>query len=172
MFYIDIAQQYRSPKTIVVFSRPETEIVWRICHIFLNRSYSFYLDFFKKPCFYLREPFHSFFPLLKLRGVGGFMLLKFGQRGGSWKNCWEIGGLVERGEGPFRKRRISKLFHQLSFRKACFHYYWIFFVWQLFTLVITRLILSCGFLFRKKWYFEFLFLLFLFLTIILGRFHC
>ena len=97
MFYIDIAQQYRSPKTIVVFSRPETEIVWRICHIFLNRSYSFYLDFFKKPCFYLREPFHSFFPLLKLRGVGGFMLLKFGQRGGSSKNCWEIGRLLERG---------------------------------------------------------------------------
>ena len=27
-------------------------------------------------------------------------------------------------EGPFRKSRVSKLFHQFSFRKACFHYYW------------------------------------------------
>ena len=31
----------------------------------------------------------------KIRGV--FLFLKFGQRGGSWKNCSEIGGLVERG---------------------------------------------------------------------------
>ena len=37
-------------------------------------------------------------------------------------------GLVER-EGLLRKRGISKLFHQFSFREACFHYYWIFSVW-------------------------------------------
>ena len=55
---------------------------------------------------------------LKLGG-GGFSFLKFGQIGGSWKNCSEIGGFSW-------KEGVSKLFHQFLFRKACFHYNWIF----------------------------------------------
>ena len=39
-----------------------------------------------------------FFPLK----LGGISFLKFGQRGGSLKNCSEIGGLVERGGGGFQ----------------------------------------------------------------------
>ena len=34
--------------------------------------------------------------------------------------------LVER-EGALRKSGVTKWFHQFSFRKACFHYYWNFF---------------------------------------------
>ena len=44
------------------------------------------------------------------------------------KKLLKKGGLVERA-GPPRKRGVSKLFYQFSFRKACFYYYWIFFVW-------------------------------------------
>ena len=63
---------------------------------------------------------------LKL-GKGGFLFLKFGQRG-VMKKLLINRGLVER-EGLLRKRGISKLFPQFSFREACFHYYWIFSVW-------------------------------------------
>ena len=62
------------------------------------------------------------------------------------------GGLVESG-GPLRKRGVSKLFHQFSFRKACFHYYWIFFLSGKYSLVvINRSILSMTlfFLFARK----------------------
>ena len=44
-----------------------------------------------------------FFPLK----LGGISFLKFGQRGGSLKNCSEIGGLVERGGGGFPNCFIS-----------------------------------------------------------------
>ena len=106
-------------------------------------------------------------------GGRGISFLKFGERGGSWKNCSEIGRLVE--WGGLLERWVSKLFHQFSFRKACFHSYWYnFFVWWIFTLaVIYRSILSCGLIFTRKWYImKFLFLLLLFLTIILWKFHC
>ena len=61
----------------------------------------------------------------KIRGVSCFQNLDK-ERG--HEKLLRNRGLVERGS-PFRNRGVSKLFHQFSFRKACFHYYWIFFVW-------------------------------------------
>ena len=124
-------------------------------------------------------------PPLKLRaGVegGGFLFLKFGQRGWSWKNCSKIGGFVERGvlleRGGFPYCFISFLqksmfslpldfFCLINIHTCCNQ--WIYsFMW--FT---NRSILSCGFLFTRKWYImKFLFLLLLFLTWILWKFHC
>ena len=51
-----------------------------------------------------------------LRLGGEVLFSKFRQKEGSWKNCLDIGELIE--------RRSSKLFYQLFFRKTCFHYYW------------------------------------------------
>ena len=67
--------------------------------------------------------YHS--PHLKL---GGVLVFEIWTKRGVMKKLLRNRGLVER-EGSFRKRRISKLFHQFSFRKVCFHYYWIIFVW-------------------------------------------
>ena len=52
----------------------------------------------------------------------GFSFLKFGQRWGSRKKLFGRGGLVK-GGGALLERGF-KLFHQFSFRKACFHYHW------------------------------------------------
>ena len=70
---------------------------------------------------------HSLLPP-KIWGVSRFWNL---DREGVIKNCAEIVGLVERGFLLERGGgRFSKLFHQFSLRKACFHYYWnTFFVW-------------------------------------------
>ena len=59
-------------------------------------------------------------------------------------------------------------------KKSMFSLLLDFFVWLIFTLVvINRSILSCGLRFTRKWYImKFLFLLLLFLTIILWKFHC
>ena len=54
---------------------------------------------------------HSFLPQkIRMMMMGeGVLVLKFGQRGGSWKNYWDR-KLVERG--------VSKLFYRCSFRKV------------------------------------------------------
>ena len=56
---------------------------------------------------------------LKLRG--GLVFEIWTERG-IMKKLLRNRGLVERGN-PLRKRKVSKLFHQFSFRKACFRYY-------------------------------------------------
>ena len=70
-------------------------------------------------------------PPLKLGG--GVLVFQIWTKRGSWKNCSVIEGLVERGWGQVLLQRGgggSKLLHQFSLRKACFHYYWnTFFVW-------------------------------------------
>ena len=67
-------------------------------------------------------------PPPKIRGGGaGVLFLKFGQRGVHEK-LLRNRGLVEKRD-HLRKRGVSKLFHQFSLKKACFHYYWIVFVW-------------------------------------------
>ena len=50
------------------------------------------------------------------------MLLKFGQRGGSWKNCSEIARLVKR--GVLLESGVQIIVSSVFFRKACFHYCW------------------------------------------------
>ena len=53
-------------------------------------------------------------------GGGGILFLKFGQRGGSRKNCSEIGGFVERGDSKIvlsvflKKSMFSLLLEFLS----------------------------------------------------------
>ena len=64
---------------------------------------------------------------LKL-GKGGVLVFAIWTKRGVMKKLLINRGLVER-EGLLRKRGISKLFPQFSFREACFHYYWIFSVW-------------------------------------------
>ena len=66
---------------------------------------------------------HSFLPQKNIRGGGGVRVFEI------WTTR---GGVVmkkllrNRGGGSSYKEGVSKLFHQFSFRKACFHYYWIF----------------------------------------------
>ena len=60
--------------------------------------------------------------------LGGYLVFEIWTKRGVMKKLLRNRGLVERG-GPLKKRGVSKLFHQFSFRKACFHYYWGFFVW-------------------------------------------
>ena len=62
------------------------------------------------------------------RGVGGVLVSEIWTKREVMKKLLRNRGLVER-ECPLRKRGVSKCFHQFSLRKACFHYYWIFFVW-------------------------------------------
>ena len=50
--------------------------------------------------------------------LGGVIVLDISTKRGVMKKLLRNRGLVERG--------VSKLFHQFSLRKACFHYYWIF----------------------------------------------
>ena len=99
----------------------------------------------------------------------GFLFLKHGQRGGSWKNCSEIGGVSWRGDsltkGDFQI--VSSVFLKHVFITTRI------LVWSIFTLaVINGSILSCGLLFTRKWYImTFLFLLLLFLNITLWKFY-
>ena len=67
---------------------------------------------------------------LKLEGAGGVLVFELWTKSGVIKKLLRNRGLVERGGGGLlRKRGVSKLFYQFSFRKACCHYYWIFYVW-------------------------------------------
>ena len=77
-------------------------------------------------------------PPLKIRR--GFLIFEIWTKGGVMKKLLRNRGLVERGE-ILLERGVSKLFHQFSFRKACFHYYWnTIFCLVIFTLaVINRL---------------------------------
>ena len=54
----------------------------------------------------------------KIRGI---LFLKFGQRGGSWKNCSEIGGSVER--GGFRI--VSSVFLEKSMFSLLLEYFFV-----------------------------------------------
>ena len=58
---------------------------------------------------------------LKLGGGEGSCSWNLDKEGGH-KKLLRNRGWVEKGV-PLRKSGISKLFHQFSFRKACFHYY-------------------------------------------------
>ena len=81
-----------------------------------------YIKRCQKTCKLLMEAKHSFLPLPpKIRG--GFLFLKFGQ---IMKKLFRNREVSWKGEGHLRRWGVSKLFHQFSFRKACFHYYWIF----------------------------------------------
>ena len=77
-------------------------------------------------------------PPLKIRR--GFLIFEIWTKGGVMKKLLRNRRLVERGE-ILLERGVSKLFHQFSFRKACFHYYWnTIFCLVIFTLaVINRL---------------------------------
>ena len=66
---------------------------------------------------------------LKLEGAGGVLVFELWTKSGVIKKLLRNRGLVERGWGLLRKRGVFKLFYQFSFRKACCHYYWIFYVW-------------------------------------------
>ena len=111
---------------------------------------------------------HTFLPL-KIKG-GGFWFLKLGQRVGSWKNCSEIGGLIERGGGPNCFTSFSSEKHVvITIGIILFS----FLVWYMFPIaVINRSILSCGLHSTRKWYImKFLFLLPLLLHKILWNFY-
>ena len=61
--------------------------------------------------------------------LGRFLVFHIWTKRRDMKKLLRNRGLVEKGGDPLRKRGVSKLFHQLPFIKACFHYYCIFFVW-------------------------------------------
>ena len=100
-----------------------------------------------------------------IRGVLGF---KIWTKRGSWKNCSEIEGLVKRGSS-LRKGRVSKLFHQLSFRNACFCYYWNNFLClvNIHTCCNQQIHFLCSFLIKKLYIEKFVLFLLLFLSIFL-----
>ena len=60
---------------------------------------------------------HCFSPPPKIRGC--FLFLKFGQRGGSWKNCSEK-GVSWKGRGPLRKRGFPNCFISFPSEKRVF----------------------------------------------------
>ena len=69
---------------------------------------------------------HSFLPL-KVRGSGVLIFLNLDkERGGHEKIAQKEGGQLKSGV-LLERVGVSKLFHQFSFKKACFHYYWNFF---------------------------------------------
>ena len=71
---------------------------------------------------------HSFLPP-KIRGEGGGVLVfEIWTKRGFMKKLLRNRG-VSWEAGCLRKLGCSKLLHQFSLRKECFHYYWIFFVW-------------------------------------------
>ena len=110
-------------------------------------------------------------PPHKFRGL--FLVFEIWTKRRARKNCSETGGLVERRGGSTWKEGISKLFHQFSFRKACFHYYWIFLSGKYWSLLGILIDLFFHMIFtRKRYIMKFLFLLLLFLTIILWKFNC
>ena len=88
------------------------------------------------------------FPPLKLGGC--FLFLKFGQRGGSWKNFSEIGGKLK---GGFLLERwgFPNCFISFPSEKHVFTTIGYFLSGKLFMLVvINRSILSCHLLFTRK----------------------
>ena len=59
--------------------------------------------------------------------LGVFLVFEILTKRGVMKTLLRNRGLVERERDPLRNREVSILFHQFSFRKACFHYHWHFF---------------------------------------------
>ena len=57
-------------------------------------------------------------PPIKLGRGEGISSLKFGQRGGSWKNCWELGCLLK--EGAFLERGVFQIVSSVFLKKSMF----------------------------------------------------
>ena len=74
---------------------------------------------------------------------GGISFLKFGQRGGHEQIAEKQGGYSQKGG-------ISKLLHQFSLRKACFHCYWNFYLVNIHTHFNQQIYSFLWFTFYKK----------------------
>ena len=91
--------------------------------VFQSFCFAYGLWFSKKGKFIVLPQFPSPQKNKQGRGVLVFEILT---KRGVMKKLFRNRVLVER-EGALRKSGVTKLFHQFSFRKACFHYYWNFF---------------------------------------------
>ena len=115
-FEQNLAQMPSIHLTPIVSCKPRF-CMFIINHYYTKRKHLQSLDSLVKDAI-----IHSFL-LLKL---GGVLVLEIWTKKGVMKKLLRNRGLVERGESS-QKEGVSKLFNQFSFRKSCFHYYWIFF---------------------------------------------